>query len=85
MATFGERLKELRTRENLTQKQVADYLGIATNAYQNYEYNKREMNITTLSNLADYFNVSVDYLIGRSNDSTSFREYKKSFYIIGDD
>lgn len=70
MPTFGERLKQLRTEKNLTQKDMAIYLGIATNAYQNYEYNKREMNIKTLTTLADFFDVSIDYLIGRSDDPT---------------
>lgn len=68
MPTFGERLKQLRTERKLTQREVAEYLNIATNAYQNYEYDNREMNIKTLTALADYFDVSVDYLIGRSDD-----------------
>lgn len=70
MPTFGERLKQLRVDKSLTQKDMAEYLNIATNAYQNYEYNKREMNIKTLTILADYFDVSVDYLIGRTDDPT---------------
>ena len=49
MATFGERLKHLRAKKGLTQKQMAEFLGIATNAYQNYEYDKREMNISSLT------------------------------------
>lgn len=68
MPTFGERLKQLRTEKGLTQKEIAQFLGIATNAYQNYEYDKREMNITVLRTLADYFDVSIDYLVGRSDD-----------------
>ena len=68
MPTFGERLKQLRLEKNMTQKELADHLGVATNAYQNYEYDKRDMNIKTLTVLADYFDVSIDYLVGRSND-----------------
>ena len=67
MATFGERLKQLRTEKNITQRELADYLGIATNAYQNYEYDKRDMNIKSLTVLADYFDCSIDYLVGRSD------------------
>ena len=67
MPTFGERLKQLRKERNITQKDLADYLGIATNAYQRYEYDQRDMNIQSLTALADYFDVSVDYLIGRSD------------------
>ena len=68
MATFGERLKQLRTSKSLTQKEVADFLEITVTAYQNYEYDKRDMNIKSLTALADYFDVSVDYLIARSDN-----------------
>ena len=67
MPTFGERLKELRIEKNVTQKELADYLEIAINAYQRYEYDQRAMNIKTLTALADYFDVSIDYLVGRSD------------------
>ena len=66
--TFGERLKQLRLEKRVTQREIADYLGIATNAYQNYEYDKRDMNIKSLTTLADYFDVSIDYLTGRSDN-----------------
>lgn len=72
MPTFGERLKLLRLEKKATQKELANYLNIATNAYQNYEYDKREMNIKTLTALADYFNVSIDYLIGRTDNPNRY-------------
>lgn len=65
---FKERLKSTRKATNKTQKEVSLYLGIAERAYQNYEYGNREPNLETLSKLADYFNVSTDYLLGRSDD-----------------
>ena len=68
MPTFGERLKQLRIERNITQRELANHLGIATNAYQNYEYDKRDMNIKSLTELADYFDVSIDYLTGRSDN-----------------
>ena len=68
MPTFGQRLKELRLQKSLTQKDIADYLKITVTAYQNYEYDKREMGITSLTILSHYFNVSVDYLIGLSDN-----------------
>ena len=70
MATFSERLKELRSENNYTQRHMANYLNITDTAYQNYEYGKRDMNIKTLTALADYFNVSIDYLVGRSDNPT---------------
>ena len=68
MPTFGEKLKELRTDKSITQKEMADYLKITVTAYQNYEYDRREMNIKSLTKLADFFNASADYLTGRSDD-----------------
>lgn len=66
--TFCERLKELRISRNLTQKDVADSVGMASVAYQRYEYGTREPAYQKLVALADYFNVSLDYLVGRSDD-----------------
>lgn len=67
---FSSRLKSIRTSKKLTQKQLANFLGITENAYQNYEYGKREPDIAGLITLADYFDVSLDYLVGRSDDPT---------------
>jgi len=63
---LGARLKECRAAKNVTQRKVADYLDITVPAYQRYELGLREPNIKTLNKLADYFDVSVDYLLGRS-------------------
>ncbi|WP_258088149.1 helix-turn-helix domain-containing protein [Weissella fangxianensis] len=58
------RLKELRKAKGLTQHQLANELGISQQSYARYEKGDREPNIATLIKLADYFDVSVDYLIG---------------------
>lgn len=68
--TFSERLKELRIYRNLTQKEIADSIGMAPVAYQRYEYGTREPAYQKLIALADYFDVSLDYLVGRSDDPT---------------
>lgn len=70
MASFSDRLKDIRTDKDITQKAMAEFLGIATNAYQNYEYGKREPSYEILLKLADFFQVSTDYLLGRSDDPT---------------
>ncbi|MCI8826707.1 MAG: helix-turn-helix transcriptional regulator [Lachnospiraceae bacterium] len=67
MSIFSNRLKEIRKERNFTQKNVADHLGIAERAYQNYEYGKREPNLKTLIKLANYFDVTLDFLSGRSD------------------
>ena len=59
------RLKELRESKGLTQKQVADVIGYSVLSYARYEKVEREPDIATLKKLADYFDVSVDYIIGR--------------------
>ncbi len=67
MSVFSERLKELRKAQGVTQKSVADYLGIAERNYRNYEIIDALPSIVSLSKLADYFGVTTDYLIGRKN------------------
>lgn len=59
------RLKEIRSAKDLTQKQVADALELSTTAIQNYENNRRKPTYDILISMADYFDVSIDYLVGR--------------------
>ena len=66
--SFAERLKELRTSRNLTQKQVYEAIGMSAIGYQRYEYGEREPAYQNLLALADYFDVSLDYLVGRSDE-----------------
>ena len=63
------RLKKLRKAKGLSQTQLANELGMIKQTYSNYENEKREPNIATLIKLADYFDVSVDYLIGHEKTS----------------
>lgn len=55
---------------HFTQRQVADGIGIAEQAYQRYEYGRTVPSALVLIALADFFNVSLDYLVGRSDDPT---------------
>ncbi len=59
------RLKELRLQSNKKQSEIATYLGITSQAYGNYEGERRQPTPEMLQKLADYFGVSVDYLLGR--------------------
>ena len=61
---LGKRLKELREEKNLTQKQVADALKINSVTYLHYEKSQREPPLLLVAEMAVYFNVSVDYLLG---------------------
>ncbi len=58
-------LKYLREIENKKVKEVADYLGITVQSYYSYENNQTVPNLSTLIKLADYYHVSLDYLVGR--------------------
>ena len=60
-----EKLLFLREQLNVTQKAVADYIGLSRQAYAHYEFGDRYPDLKTLCKLADSFGVSVDYLLGR--------------------
>lgn len=62
------RIKELREREGLTMKQASEALEIPYTTYVNYEKGYREMPNDTLVKIADYFNCSTDYLLGRTDN-----------------
>ena len=68
VASFADRLKESRKAKSLTQKKMAELLGITERGYQNYEIGKSTPNYETLLALANYFDVSLDYLTGRSDN-----------------
>lgn len=65
-------LKKSREAAHLTQAQVAEKLDITSVAYQNYEYGKREPNNSLLCKIADLFNVTTDYLLGRDSELEPF-------------
>lgn len=65
---FPERLRELRRIKGFTQKQVREGTGISDMGYRRYEYGMRDPAYKQLLALADFFNVSLDYLVGRSDN-----------------
>jgi len=69
MSIFADRIKECRKNINKTQSDVAHALGITESGYQKYELGNNEPKMETLNKLADYFDVSIDYLMGRTNNS----------------
>lgn len=64
MVNMGEKLRSLRIENNLTQKQVADRIGLAISAVSSYESGSRYPTYDTLIKLARMFHVSTDYLLG---------------------
>lgn len=65
MNTLPIVLKDLRKRTGMTQKEIAHELNITDRTYGHYETGKREPSIDTLIKIAKYYNVSIDYLVGR--------------------
>jgi SOS-response transcriptional repressors (RecA-mediated autopeptidases) len=63
----GDRLKKLRDDKNLTQTELGKAFSISDATINRYEKNQRQPDTDTLNKLADYFNVTVDYLLGRSD------------------
>ncbi|UCF99185.1 MAG: cobalamin-dependent protein [Spirochaetaceae bacterium] len=82
MSDFASRLRELRTSGNLRQKDLADALGVAQTTIANYEQGARFPDEKVLRQIADYFNVSLDYLMGRADVNLVAQDvqYPNSFY-----
>ena len=68
MTVFGERIKLLRSEKNILQKDIAEYLSLHVRTYQYYEASTLEPSLENLVKLADYFQVSTDYLLGRTDN-----------------
>ena len=64
---LAKRLKECRTNRGVTQQEVAIYCDITEKTYQNYELMTREPKLEILIRIADYYDVSLDWLVGRSD------------------
>lgn len=66
-----ENLKKLRIEHKISQKQLADVIGVSQQSINKYENHNVEPDISTLKSLANYFNTSIDYLVGYSDKNTS--------------
>ncbi len=64
---YGNRIAELRKKHNYTQADMASALGISRSALSHYELNRREPDLDTLYRIAEMFNVTIDYVLGRSD------------------
>lgn len=66
MATFKDMLKYLRNREGLSQAELAQKIGLGTSTISMYEVGKREPDFETLETIADFFNVDMNFLLGKT-------------------
>ena len=78
-----KRLKELRQKKNISQQQLADIIGVSQQSVNKYENHSIEPDIATLIRFADFFNTSVDYLIG--NSDTERRIERVTAFDLNDD
>lgn len=62
------RLKDLREDKDLTQNQIAQFLGMSQTGYSKYETGENDIPTQILIKLADYYNTSTDYILGRTNN-----------------
>ena len=67
MDILAKRLVELRTVKKVSRKEVAVRTGISERTYQRYENNERDPDAPILKKLSDYYDVSADYLLGRTD------------------
>ena len=68
MEILAKRMRILRKERHLRQEVVAEALGVSISAYRRYELKEREPNAPTIAAMADYFGVSADYLLGRTDE-----------------
>lgn len=66
------RLRELREDKKLTQAQIANFLHIKQNTYSQYETEQRQIPIDALISLAEFYDVSVDYILGLTDEDTRY-------------
>ena len=64
--TYVKRMRDLREDHDKTQKEIADILNMQLTVYQRYERGERELPLWAAIKLADYYKVSLDYLVGRA-------------------
>ena len=67
------RIRDLREDNDLTQKVVADYLHIKQNTYSQYENGQRQIPVSILIKLAEYYNTSVDYILKLTDEKKPYK------------
>ena len=75
MQILAKRLKELREERRIYQRELAEILDMSFRGYQNYETGQSEPKLATPLAIADYYQVSIDYLVGRT-DAPDFQPVK---------
>lgn len=69
------RIKEIREDNDIKQETIAKYLGVTQATYSRYENSERQIPLNLLINIANYYNTSLDYLVGITNEKNHTQEY----------
>ncbi len=69
-----KRIRDLREDKDLTQTQIAKVLGMSQTGYSKYETGENDLPSSILIKLADFYNVSVDYILERTSDPTFIKK-----------
>ncbi len=72
------RIKDLREDSDLTQKEIGDILHVSQRTYSHYEKGDRNVPVEMLIRMAEYYDISLDYLVGRSDDRIWIRPKRKT-------
>jgi len=72
-----ERIRNFREDKDLSQTDIATYLNIHQTTYSNYEIGRLSVPVEVLSKLADFHETSIDYLVGRTDETTPYPRPKK--------
>lgn len=82
MGTFGQRLKELRNERGISQNELSKHIGVSKSSVNMYERDEREPGFETLEAIADFFNVNMDYLLGREPKEPPASDFSEIESII---
>lgn len=72
-----ERIKKLREEKSLTQEEVSNAISVSKRIYNNYETGKQRLPLKILAALADYYDVSADYIVNLTDEKTPHKRSKK--------
>jgi len=81
---LAERLKSLRKEKNITQKKLSDEINVSASTIGLYEQGRRTPDNETLTKIADYFEVTTDYLLGRTNQKYFSQDETIAFHAKGE-
>ncbi len=72
-----ENIRNLREDNDKKQRELAEYLNVSQNTYSQYETGVLSLSPETLIKLANYYNTSIDYLLGQTNEKKPYKRIKK--------